>query len=346
MEVEKYVYKIFDNNGNKVYENTSGKLETDQSKIPLIGENYTVVYRTNIKNTSGEVINNITLKEKPDDGTQIAPGTKYYDPATGTVITGTDSSADSAHVRINVYDNNNVYKGTFTTAHIDWWNGGVSIRTANYEKRNIAYELWYSEGVDNNGFSLGIDETKIFEFSLVTTNSNFKKVTNTISNENDTVKSETLYGKKTINDINKSVALTSKANVSINQSFVDTLDVLASKFDDNYLVYKVTFNTKGWINDEIEIKDTLNNNFSYVTEGVDGYDGLPILKMTNELDQWNTATLVKDDGSDNNAEDTVDKYSVTTNGNTMTIKIKPSKYRKDYHQSNFTVYYLVKSMVI
>lgn len=343
MEVEKYVYKIFDNNGNKVYENTSGKLETDQSKIPLIGENYTVVYRTNIKNTSGEVINNITLKEKPDDGTQIAPGTKYYDPATGTVITGTDSSADSAHVRINVYDNNNVYKGTFTTAHIDWWNGGVSIRTANYEKRNIAYELWYSEGVDNNGFSLGIDETKIFEFSLVTTNSNFKKVTNTISNENDTVKSETLYGKKTINDINKSVALTSKANVSINQSFVDTLDVLASKFDDNYLVYKVTFNTKGWINDEIEIKDTLNNNFSYVTEGVDGYDGLPILKMTNELDQWNTATLVKDDGSDNNAEDTVDKYSVTTNGNTMTIKIKPSKYRKDYHQSNFTVYYLVKS---
>ena len=65
--------------------------------------------------------------------------------------------------------------------------------------------------------------------------------------------------------------------------------------------------------------------------------------MTNELDQWNTATLVKDDGSDNNVEDTVDKYSVTTNGNTMTIKIKPSKYRKDYHQSNFTVYYLVKS---
>ena len=140
IEFEKYVYKIFDENGNKIYENTSGTLETDQSKIPLVGENYTVVYRTIVKNTSGEVIKKVKLTEKPDNGEQIGLSTKYYDPVSGNVITGTDSVADAAHIRINVYDKDNVYKGTFTTAHIDWWGGGVTITTEDYKKRNIAYE--------------------------------------------------------------------------------------------------------------------------------------------------------------------------------------------------------------
>lgn len=343
MELEKYVYKIFDENGNLIYENTKGGLETDESKIPLVGENYTVVYRVKVTNESSVPLTEVTLKEQPDNSTQIGLSNKYYDPTTKTVITGSDPDADAAHIRVNVYDNNNTYNGTFTTSHIDWWGGGVTITTKDYNKRNIYYELWYSEGVDSNGFSLEENETKIFEFSLVTTSTDFQKVTNTVSNDVDTVKSETLYGKKTVNDINKTVALTPKSNVSTNQNFVDALDILSSKLDENYLIYKVTFNTKGWINDELELTDVLNPNFSYVTEGVEGYDGLPIISITNELDEWNTATLVKDEDNDTDLEDTVDEYSVEPNGNTMKIKIKPSKNRKEFYKSTFTVYYLVKS---
>lgn len=58
-------------------------------------------------------------------------------------------------------------------------------------------------------------------------------------------------------------------------------------------------------------------------------------------------SIVQADSDSNNIRELKITYTLdSANENTMTIKIKPSKYRKDYHQSNFTVYYQVSQLMI
>lgn len=98
------------------------------------------------------------------------------------------------------------------------------------------------------------------------------------------------------------------------------------------------------VNGKINVSDFIN-----IPAGIEISD-LEVLKSyltvsgTGLSDSNVDYSIVQANSGSNNIRELIITYTLdSANENTMTIKIKLSKYRKEYHQSNFTVYYLVKS---
>lgn len=330
VQLEKYVYKIYDENDNLLYTNTTGG-KVSSIDIP-VRENYTVVYRLKIKNLGTTTVNKLVLTEQavyPNGVDQQLFINNYYYTNIDTSDTNIVQPTDANIIFIKQYNSAGGYDGYFTTPVIYWW-GNTPITTEDYTNNvYVGYTKHYSDNLGS--FSLEPDQELTWEYSFKTTNTTFKQVTNKITNTDDKKEytSETLYAPKKVKSLDKKVALTDIDNITINNNYADNLNLLYNDMNGKYLIYKVSIATEGYVNDVLNITDTFgNNNLSYVTSGDDA--NLPIVKIMKSTEE--------------SREDAVDftTYTTSVNGNNLSIALNQTEDSSNYYNLYYDIYYLVK----
>ena len=329
IQLEKYVYKIYDENDNLLYTNTTGG-KVNSIDIP-VSENYTVVYRLKIKNVGTTTLEKLELTEQPifpygiDQQLII---NNYYYTNIDTSDTNMVQPTNADIIFIKQYNSAGEYDGYFTSPVTYWW-GNTTITTEKYKDSYDPYTKYYSDNLGN--FSLDPNQELTWEYSFKTTNTIFKQVTNKITNKDDKKEytSETLYAPKRIKEISKKVALTDIDNINTDNNYVDNLNCLYKNIKGKYFIYKVSLTTEGYVDDVLKISDVLgNNHLSYVTSEDDAK--LPIVRIMKSTDE-----------SREYAEEFT-TYRTSLNGNNLSIILNQTEDSSNYYNLYYDIYYLVK----